>query len=294
MLDLSRVLLLGGPSFAASVQTGVATWADRSPSVVQSIAEAAQRIRSGDSDVLVVDGQLPDLQGGIPHELLAPPCVLLVLAEQPPAPVAVEVGVVQWGPRGLMLAHPSVFQAGLLQAAELVSRSRMLAQSEQRLRESQSQMDHLLRLLGVGAPINSPRWHSQRTMLERLGEEVARVDRHGGNLSVVLAQVTGESEPASLAWIADQLTGRKRFCDVIGQYGPQGFMLLLPQTGETGARECYERLMQVLQAASANAGGVRPWRLDCGIASYRQPHTTLKGLLREAEEQLSRAQGLEP
>ena len=79
-------------------------------------------------------------------------------------------------------------------------------------------------------------WYNQRHMLERLDQEAARARRQGGDFTVVLAEVQGarreQLSPAETdhlaTWTAARVTQAKRRSDVAGQYGPHGFMLLLP------------------------------------------------------------------
>ncbi len=280
----SGLLVLAGPAVARKVGTSLAPLNATPLTLVNTVIEAERQLWGETYDVVLVDGWLPEVGDGLPDELFANGTAVLVLSELRSRPPA------HWVPRLAALRYPAVLQASVGQARVTAALARERIRAERQFTESQGQMEHLLRLFGAGAPQHAPRWHSQRTMLERLAEEVARVERHGGNLSLVLAEFNGpEPAPAAFAWIAEQLTGRKRFCDVIGQYGPHGFMLLLPQTAEGGARECCDRLSAILRQSASVDGRELPWRLDYGVAHCQQPHPSAKGLLRLAEERLSSA-----
>jgi diguanylate cyclase (GGDEF)-like protein len=132
-------------------------------------------------------------------------------------------------------------------------------------------------------------------MLERLQEEIARSARHGTHFSVVLGEFhTTEAralpvpeEAVLAAWTAEQIRRSKRRCDVVGQYGPHGFMLLLANTSETGAVTLCRRLQASLHQSPAS-GGPAPLA-SFGVATCADPAATLQGLLSRAEERLERA-----
>ena len=72
-------------------------------------------------------------------------------------------------------------------------------------------MERLVNRLWETVPSETgPSWFTQRHMLERLDEEVQRVKRHGGPLSVVLGEVLppGDDDPADLAALAAEQVGR--------------------------------------------------------------------------------------
>jgi hypothetical protein len=286
------VLLLAGPEAALQLCQQLARVPLAGLTVTHTVSEAEAHLRLRAWDVLLLDGPLltqawPLLQtssGGLPM-------VLLLDDRCPEAPPAALLSAPLWLPRSLAFEHASLLQAALDQAGTLADLEQQLARTQGHLRESQTQMETMLRLLGTtGSSPGSPRWHSHRAMLERLTEEVARVERHGGTLSVVLAEVAQPgAEPGLLVWVAEYLSQRKRGCDVIGQYGPQGFMMVLPQTETPGARECCTRLAALLSAHGPLTRTGTGWRLDYGVASYLQPHTSAKSILRLAEEELDRS-----
>ena len=133
-------------------------------------------------------------------------------------------------------------------------------------------------------------------MLERLEEEVMRTQRYGGPLAVVLGEVDasattrkarGEVGQAA-TWIVDQISRVKCRSDVAGQYGLQGFMLLLPQTDETGAAGCCQRLRTLLEQPADSLSPFGPLHVHFGIACFSSAARSVKSLLSRAEEQLER------
>ena len=77
-----------------------------------------------------------------------------------------------------------------------------------------------------------------------------------------------------------------RRSDVAGQYGPHGFMMLLPRTSETGALGCCERLRALLEQPPSLRG---PLRAYFGVAALDGAEETITTLLSRAEERLEEA-----
>jgi diguanylate cyclase (GGDEF)-like protein len=203
-----------------------------------------------------------------------------------------------WLPVEIAYRHPELL-AGLLTQAIAVGQERQRAvNTTVQLRHCYGRVDRLLGLLWEAAPGEGPvRWYSQRHMLERLDEEVARTRRHGGPLSLILGELRPRSSekiaPDQLqrlgAWLARQIAENKRRCDVAGQYGLGGFMLVLPRaTAEEAAGAC-QRLQMVLEHPPHDE---LPGVHACfGTASVPADLPSVQGLLRRAEERLDQARG---
>jgi diguanylate cyclase (GGDEF)-like protein len=131
-------------------------------------------------------------------------------------------------------------------------------------------------------------------MMERLHQEVARCDRHGSKLSVVLGEMRSlarsrlsPDEAHDLAsWTAERVTTTKRRCDVAGQYGPHGFMLILPEATNEGAVACCKRIQALLEAKDAPLPQLQVY---LGIAAYSAANATAKAMLSLAEKHLEEA-----
>jgi two-component system cell cycle response regulator len=117
------------------------------------------------------------------------------------------------------------------------------ARLAQRLREL-SMIDGLTRLL------------NRRTVHQRLSEEWERARRYGGSLSVLLADLDHFKQvndtyghlagDAVLAAVADVLRLHARTADVIGRYGGEEFLLLLPSTDLAAASHAARRLLAAI------------------------------------------------
>jgi len=214
-----------------------------------------------------------------------------------------EAALQHWLPRQMIAAHPRLLGVVLQQAARLNQVQRHLHLRETAWQECQRQVNRLVEMLSPSFLLeNQGFWFTQRHMMERLYEEVTRSQRHGDALTVVLGEWTDSPrqpidavEPAQLAgWTAVQVGRNKRRCDVAGQYGPRGFMLLLPHTSDRGGVDCCRRLRPLLEnPPELPAGASGPLQVRFGLASFAPETSSVKSLLRRAEEHLERARGLE-
>jgi diguanylate cyclase (GGDEF)-like protein len=190
---------------------------------------------------------------------------------------------------------PAVLGALLDQAHLLGQERQQAARARTALAESQAHVDRLLGMLWEAAPLDGPtRWFTQRHMLERLEEEVERSRRFGAPLTVVLGalaaargQVLDREQSHELAgWLAGRVGQNKRRCDVAGQYGGHGFVMVLPQTSSRHAIGACTRLRDVLARPPHTLGAVHA----CfGLASLPEEQASVPALLRRAEERLDRA-----
>jgi PleD family two-component response regulator len=80
----------------------------------------------------------------------------------------------------------------------------------------------------------------------------------------------------------------KRRCDVAGQYGLRGFLLLMVQTPHEGGAACCRRLRETLEEQAARDAR-RSLRVWFGLASYTPEAGTPQALLRLAEQNLEGA-----
>ena len=98
-----------------------------------------------------------------------------------------------------------------------------------------------------------------------------------------------ESEQVA-TWTAGQVSRAKRRCDVAGQYGPHGFMLLLPRATDHDAVGYCRRLQAILEAPPTTPGRPLPPLQACfGVASYSPAASTIQSLLSRAEARLEQA-----
>src|SRR5439155_3362418 len=134
-------------------------------------------------DVLLVDESVyrPDDSEGLTWlaaQREAP--VVFVSAESPAiAAEVLERGVSQWLPRAMALVHPPMLVAALNQAVRWNDRRQRLRLTGEALDECRRQVSRLVSLLWETTPgTERTRWLTQRHMLERLQEELARSERY--------------------------------------------------------------------------------------------------------------------
>jgi diguanylate cyclase (GGDEF)-like protein len=263
-----------------------------------SIERARFVLQMEPCDVLLLDSDL--YRGGDPAAvswLATQQRAPVLLLSEPEAGVivsALQNGARQWLPRDVALNHPAILAATLQQVAQLAEMQRRARAVSEALHDSRRQVSRLVSLLWDAVPGDGRRsWFPQRHMLERLEEEVARSKRHGETLTVVLGEVradgsvSGEGGNEVASWTVAQVTEGKRRCDVAGQYGPHGFMLLLPNTSDAGALHCCRRIRVRLEKRASDA--LPPVQASFGVVSLSAEVTTAKGLLSRAEERLERA-----
>jgi diguanylate cyclase (GGDEF)-like protein len=226
------------------------------------------------------------------------PMLLLSDAGVEKATSALEHGANIWLPRKMTLAHPPLLAAALQQLFQLGELRRRARLAGEALYDSRRQVNRLVGMLWDAAPNDGhTRWFTQRHMMERLEEEAARAERHGTPLAVVLGELEADilqdcekDAQALLAWSTDRINRTKRRQDVAGQYGPNGFMLLLGHTSESGAIACCRRLESAMQHAPLPVGVLRgPIQVHFGVADFSESAKSSKQLLSQAEESLEKA-----
>jgi GGDEF domain-containing protein len=224
------------------------------------------------------------------ERLKAPP-VLVARRADDAVLAAMRLGVL-WVPPDALRSSTMLLGTMLEQAEELGRRFRAAGETQTALRESETRVERLLSMLWDSAPIDGTRWCTQRHLLERLDEEVERCRRGGAPVTVVLGELaTPPDLPADEAdrlagWMAGAVASGKRRCDVAGQYGRRGILMVLPQTtGEQAAGAC-RRLSRVL----AHVPHAQPGVHACfALAEAAGKAASLPALLRSVEERLERA-----
>lgn len=110
---------------------------------------------------------------------------------------------------------------------------------------------------------------NRRGLMERLELEWARIQRHGGRLSLIMGDVDHFKRindthghtvgDRALQAIAGAIAGQCRETDLAGRYGGEEFAIVVPGEDVSGAAELAERCRQAVEAVSLGDG-------DSGVA----------------------------
>jgi diguanylate cyclase (GGDEF)-like protein len=206
---------------------------------------------------------------------------------------AYQAGVSFWLPQERALQHPSLVSGILRQAQRWIGDRRANQRCQESLEQSHKQVDRLVSLLWRTGQLDLEKhWYTYRHMLERLDEELARARRHQLELSVALGETEpvatdSETDTSLMGWTAEQITYHKRRSDVVGQYGLQGFMVLMTHTPVQGGLNCCQRLKSRLEVHENAIRG--PIKAVFGVAGFSPQVQSAEAILRKAEENLQAA-----
>ena len=142
---------------------------------------------------------------------------------------------------------------------------------------------------------------NHRQTREQLQREFERVSRYAGSLSLLMIDIDhfkqvndGHGHPAGdqvLREVARVVKEAVRAVDIVGRYGGEEFVAILPQTDVEEARLLAERLRKAVEALAVPVGNASVHvTISTGIASYPAPNVdTPDELIREADRALYRA-----
>ena len=269
-------------------------------SEADSFSRARFLLQHDPCDLLVINDDLYEREGGQGLAWLAgqreTPVVFLAGPSAVHFHKAYELGAHVCLPRCMALEHPPLLATVMEQALQ----NAQLRQSYRKAKDGLSQArQHVNRLVNMiwrsSSRPTEMQWFTQRNMLERLSEELARVERHQVPLSVAIGELKTTPEdteegPALPDWAMDMIAKGKRRCDVVGQYGPNGFMLLMVHTPIKGGVHCCRRLQKFLEHPQVPLPGPHI-KLNAffGVSSTATGKLSSVALLRSAEQNLEAA-----
>jgi diguanylate cyclase (GGDEF)-like protein len=144
--------------------------------------------------------------------------------------------------------------------------------------------------------------HNRRSMLTQLNRELARAQRHNKALSLVLFDLDHfkkindtwghPSGDEVLRQTAIAITDEIRTSDVVGRFGGEEFMLLLPQTDFDNAHQLVERCRRRIEAlhVTSEKGETIPVRASFGlVCTDATDHAKPESLIARTDEALFRA-----
>jgi len=143
--------------------------------------------------------------------------------------------------------------------------------------------------------------YNRRQIMARLEEECERIQRGGIGLSCIMLDVDHfkqvndthghQQGDEVLKMIARQARASLRAYDVVGRYGGEEFIVLLPETDLETAQAVAERLRLAIQASAilkTATGQPQPTTVSLGLTQWRSGDT-VDALIHRADEALYRA-----
>jgi len=139
---------------------------------------------------------------------------------------------------------------------------------------------------------------NRRMIFERLRHEIERVKRYNAELSLIFCDLDYFKEindtyghkagDEVLKTIADILTRSVRTSDVVGRYGGDEFLIVLPQTSLKGAQELAERIRFSVQETKFEMPGGKSvgTTMSIGVAFYDGTETDVDALLNRIDTAL--------
>lgn len=145
---------------------------------------------------------------------------------------------------------------------------------------------------------------NRQALLARLDEELERAARYQRPCSIVLVdldhfkRVNDTHGHAAgdrvLREIADVLRANVRTADIVGRYGGEEFMIVLPETDADAAASIAEKLRRMVASREVRLedGHVLTITMSAGVAGGLGQHLRLDGLVRDADGALYSAKAL--
>lgn len=143
---------------------------------------------------------------------------------------------------------------------------------------------------------------NRRHITARMEEEFSKAQRYGNPISVLLAdidhfkQINDEhghhAGDEALIAAADAMQESLRESDMLGRYGGEEFVILLPQTGAADAVTAADKLRQRIESMPVPALGGEGLTVSIGVAGRpAHPAESLEQLVQAADAALYRAKG---
>ena len=193
---------------------------------------------------------------------------------------------------------PPLGEADLRFAARVVDSAASAIEKAQD-REEATRRQEAMRQLAETDPLTG--LVNRRALGERLEREIERATRSGAALTCVMIDIDHfktandkfghQAGDRVLAQFAELLRREQRSVDVVARYGGEEFVVLLPETGNAGARLFADRVLRRVQNAAFGEPELPiPITVSLGLATFPDERATdADSLLRLADQNLLRA-----
>jgi diguanylate cyclase (GGDEF)-like protein len=142
--------------------------------------------------------------------------------------------------------------------------------------------------------------HNKRFLLEALEKEIARARRYDRPLAILMFDIdhfkqindsyghlAGDQVLKDLAAI---VTGRIRREEIVGRYGGEEFLIVLPETDAKGAAELAEQVRKLVETTEFVFDKERiPVTVSIGVGGLASRNIDVNGFIKMADENLYRA-----
>jgi len=144
---------------------------------------------------------------------------------------------------------------------------------------------------------------NRRALIERLGDEVLRSRRYRSDLALIISDIDYFKEindtyghdagDKVLKFVSTLMKDLLRQTDIIGRYGGDEFLLILPETSLKGAKEIAERIQHAVEDLEIHIGFERPIKttVSLGVAQFNIDKEDINGLIKRADNALYIAKG---
>ncbi len=144
---------------------------------------------------------------------------------------------------------------------------------------------------------------NRRALIERLEDEVRRTKRYKTNLTVLICDIDYFKEindshghdtgDRVLQIVSNLLKESLRSIDVIGRYGGDEFLVILPETSMNGAKEIAERIRSTIEDFKLQREGKEPIKtsVSLGVAEFNADKEDINDLIKRADNALYMAKG---
>lgn len=191
----------------------------------------------------------------------------------------------------LRLANDSLREHESVLQRQLDARGKEISAATEQLAQMGHQLDALTLRDGLTG------LYTHRAFQERLREEVARALRYGSPMSILIADIdgfatvnydlgyqVGDDILRRLSAVLQEDEAPIRTSDIVARYSGEEFVLLLPETGKSGALTKAARLRDAV--AGAEMPGGRKMSISIGVACLPEDAADPEGLLTAAEAAL--------
>jgi len=145
--------------------------------------------------------------------------------------------------------------------------------------------------------------YNRRALIEKLGEEIKRAKRYNSELSLIICDLDFFKEindsyghdigDRVLEAIATRIKESLRDIDIVGRYGGDEFLIILPETNLKGAKQIAERIRQLISKVKVyinNSIKIKT-TASLGIAKFNPIKEDIKSFIKRADNALYMAKG---